>query len=222
MAGELQTNFDSGKTVYFLVRSASSTIWNTASAALEAYQTANYADYDIAATEQGSASGFYVGNFPAAAAPGVYSIVAKQQLGGSPAESDPTIGLGTEQWNGSTLLPLSDLATSGQVAQVAPIRLARGTQIQNFLFDLVSSADHITPLVSGVISGQICRDNGSFGALQSGAFTEVGQGFYRLQAFTSGDLLANTAAVIFTGVGISGGSADPRKFTFILQRTSGQ
>jgi hypothetical protein len=222
VANELQCTFDSGKTVYFLIRSATATIWSTVANSLVTYATADYTNYDIAATEQGTASGYYTGDFPSAAAPGVYSIVAKQQLGGSPAESDPTIAQGSEQWNGSNLLPLSDLATSGQIGQLAPIRLARGTQIQNFLFDLVSSADHITPFVSGVISGQICRDNGSFGALQSGAFTEVGNGFYRLQSFTSGDLLANTAAVIFTGVGISGGNADPRKFTFVLQRTSGQ
>ena len=94
--------------------------------------------------------------------------------------------------------------------------------IQNFPIYLVSATDHVTPFVSGVISGQISRDGGAFGALQSGAFTEIGLGTYKLQALTSGDILCNTAALVFTGTGISGGTSDPRVFTLLLQRTSGQ
>lgn len=148
--------------------------------------------------------------------------MAKEQLTGSPLESDPTVATGEEQWTGAALFPLSDLATSGQFGQLAPLRLARGTMIQNFPFPLVSAADHVTPFISGVVSGQISRDGGSFAALQSGAFTELGNGFYSLQAFTSGDLLCNTAAVVFNCVGISGGAADPRRLSLVLQRTSGQ
>lgn len=87
--------------MYFMVRSATGTIWNTAGAALEAYNAANIADYDIAATEQGS-GGLYVGNMPAAAA-GVYNIVAKVRAGGSPAESDVTVGVGEIEWDGSAV-----------------------------------------------------------------------------------------------------------------------
>jgi hypothetical protein len=222
MAAELQVSVQAGKTIYFLIRNRVSQIWNTNSLAFETYQTANYADYVVSATEQGTASAFYIGNFPSTITAGIYSAIAKQQLAGSQAETDPTVGGGDINWNGSTTMPLSDVATSGQVGQLAPMRIARGTMLPYFLFDLVSSADHVTPFVSGVVSGQIVRDNGSFGPLQSGAFTEVGLGTYRLQAFTSGDLLANTAMVIFTAAGISGGNSDPRRFSMILQRTSGQ
>jgi hypothetical protein len=221
MAGEIQVSFQAGKTCYFLVRNRVGQVWNTNTSAFESYQTANYGDYDIAMTEQGSASGFYVGTFPSAITPGVYSIVAKQQIGGSAAETDPTIGSGDEQWNGSVTIPLSDLATSGQVGMAFPIRIFRGQMVQNFPFKLVSAADHITPFTSGVISGQISRDGGSFGALQSGAFTEIGLGFYKVN-LTSGDLLANTVALSFSANGISGGTSDPRDFSMVLQRTSGQ
>lgn len=147
--------------------------------------------------------------------------MAKQQIGGSPAESDPTVGTGDEQWNGSLILPLSNLATSGQIGQIAPIRLARSWMVQNFPFKLVSFIDNVTPFTSGIVSGMISRDGNSFGALQSGSFSEIGQGWYSLLALTSGDLNANTVALSFNAVGVSGGNASPRDFAMLTQRVSG-
>lgn len=219
MAAELQFSFMAGRTCYVLVRNRIGQIWNGSS--FEAYATANYANYVISATQQGTASAFYVATFPSAIVPGVYSIVGKEQIAGSPAETDPTVATGEEQWNGTVTLPLSDLATSGQMGQLLPIKVYRGQQILNFPFKLVSSVDHITPFTSGVVSGQISRDGGIFGALQSGAFSEIGLGYYSLQAFTSGDLLANTVAITFTAAGISGGLSDPRDIVILTQRTSG-
>ncbi len=220
MTREIQCSYMTGRTVYFLVRDRTGQIWN--GAAWEAYLTADYTTYSVSMTEQGSASSFYVGNFPTTIVPGIYSICAKEQKGGTVAESDPTIATGDYQWNGVATFPLSDLATSGQLAQIGPLRIARGTMVKPFNFKMVSSADHVTNAVSGVISGQISRDAGAFGALQSGAFTEIGLGWYSLQALTSGDTLANNVALVFTGVGVSGGQFDQRDFSFITQRTSGQ
>lgn len=221
MAGEIQANYAAGKTLYALIRNRNGQIWDTGDSAFEAYVTASYAAYAISLSQQGTASGFYVGSFPAAITAGVYSIVTKEQIGGAVAESDPTVAVGDLQWNGSATMPLADVATSGQVALFAPIRIARGNMVAPFPFKMVSAADHITPFTSGVISGQISRDGGAFGALQSGAFTEIGKGWYSLQALTSGDLLANAIALVFTGVGVSGGAADQRDFSFLTQRTSG-
>lgn len=219
MANEIQVAGETGRTVYALIRDRTGRIWSTSggTGAFEAYATAHYADYPISLTEQGSASAFYAGTMPAAITPGVYSIQAKRQAGGSPAETDGAFGGGDLQWGLSGTLPLADIATSGVQGYE---RLARGEMVQNFLFKMVSSLDHITPFTSGVVSGQIARDNGSFGALQSGAFTEVGLGVYRLSALTSGDLLANTAFLHLSANGISGGQADPRDFSFILQRSA--
>jgi hypothetical protein len=225
MANEIQFSHEAGKTCYALIRNQTSGyIWSTSggTGGFEAYTTGNYADYKINVTEQGTQSAFYAGNIPSAMPAGVLAIVGKEQIGGSAAETDPTVAVGTENWNGSIIVPLSNLATSGQVGQALPLRLARGTMIQNFPIYFKSSADHVTPLTSGVVSGQISRDGGSFGALQSGAFTEIGLGWYNLQALTSGDTAANTIRLHFTAVGISGGSADPVPLSFILQRVSGQ
>ena len=222
MAGEIQFSYSSGRTCYFLVRNRIGQVWSTNTSSFGTYATASYADYVISTTEQGSASGFYAGTFPSAIIPGVYSIVVKQQITGSPAETDLTVAVGDYQWNGTVTLPLSALATSGQLGQIGPIKIYRGEMVQNFPFKMVSAADHFTPFTSGVISGQISRDGGAFGALQSGAFTEIGKGWYSLLALTSGDLLANTVALTFSANGISGGAADQRDLALILQRTSGQ
>lgn len=103
MAGEIQMPYLSAKVVYFLVRNATGSIYNGST--FEAYATANYATYDIAATEQ-STSGYYTAAFPAIAA-GIYNVTAKEQTGGSPDESDLVIGAGTVQWTGSVVVPLS-------------------------------------------------------------------------------------------------------------------
>jgi hypothetical protein len=220
MAGEIQIQYASSKTVYTIIRSKNAQVWNNNTSALEVYNASNWADYVISLVEQGT-SGFYAGNFPTAITAGVYSITAYQQLTGSPAVSDQFIGGGDYQWSGTTTLPLSDLATSGQVGQFAPMKIYRGEMIQNFKFYMVSSADHVTPFTSGICSGQILRDGGaSFTALQSGAFTEEGNGFFRTN-LTSGDLNCNTASLLFTANGVSGGQADPRPMTLVLQRTSG-
>ena len=98
MAAELQTDYISGKTCYFLLRNSTGSIWNGAS--FVAYATVNYTDYDIAATEQGTASGYYVATMPTSTA-GVYYVVAKERAGVSPAETDITVGTGIIQWTGT-------------------------------------------------------------------------------------------------------------------------
>lgn len=223
MSNEIQFSYQALKSCYFLVRNRVAQIWSTSggTGAFEAYATSHFTDYTISATQQGTASAFYAGTFPPAVPPGIYSVTAKEQIAGTASETDPTIAGGDYQWNGSVTLPLADLVTSGQLAQIVPMRIARGVQVLNFPIYFKSSADHITPFTSGVISGSISKDGGFFGALQSGAFTEVGRGFYALQALTSGDLSANTISLLFTANGISGGSADPVPIALVTQKSSG-
>jgi hypothetical protein len=220
MANEVIFRFRTGQTCGFLVFNRNGQVWRTDTNVFENYASANYANYPTSAVGQGTSSPYYVGNFPSAIPAGVYSISAFQQIGGSPAETDPVVATGDFQWNGTAEFPLSDLCTSGQAALISPVKVYRGEQILHFPFKMVSSADHITPFVSGVVSGQVSRDGGAFGALQSGAFTEIGLGWYQT-TLTSGDLLGNTVALVFTANGISGGQADQRDFGFILQKVSG-
>jgi hypothetical protein len=223
MAGELATSGPgTGKTVYCLVfQGNTGKVWNTGTNLFETYTNVNYANYTISLVEQGG-SNIYVGNFPAAIAAGVYGILAKQQLTGSPLQSDPNIGNEDFQWNGTAPSAISDTATSGLLAGTFPTEIARSFAVKPFNFKLVSSADHLSNFTSGVVSGQISRDGGAFGPLQSGNILEIGLGHYSLpNGLTSGDLNARTISLVFTAVGISGFSADQRDFVFITQRNSG-
>lgn len=223
MAGEIQCSYKAAVTLYGVVRSPQSggMVWDNVSGYFTTYNTTLYSNYSVSLTQQGTASAYYVGNFPTGIAPGTYNVVAKQQLGGSPAEADPTVAQGQLEWNGTRPLPLSDLVTSGQYAQSFPIPIAYGTMVRDFGIYFKSSVDHVTPFTSGVVSGQIVRGSGTWGPLQSGAFVEVGNGFYNLQALTSGDLAATTVKLLFTANGISGLSADPVAMTIVTQRVSG-
>lgn len=223
MAGELQFSYKASITAYVLIRSPGSggMIWRGSMSGFDAYTTGNYSGYPLSATQQGTASAYYTADFPSPIPAGVYEITAKQQLGGTPAESDPTVAVGEYQWNGSRTLGLSDMATSGQIARFLPTRITKGHMIQHLPLYFKSSADHISPLTSGIVSGQIARNSGAYGALQSGAFFERGQGSYFLLALTSGDTNADSIALLFTARGVSGGNADPLPMAFITQPSSG-
>ncbi len=219
MSSELITRGPStGAVLYSTIRGSGQSIWSTSggTGGFEAFNAANYTDYDISLTEQGSTN-IFIGNAPLALPAGVFNVFASQRVGGSPAVSDPIIAFGTLEWNGTETVPLSDLATSGQLGQLQPMRIARGCMVPNFPFLLVSATDHVTPVVSGALtlSGQISRDGTAFTALQSGAFLEIGLGFYQT-TLTSGDLLCNTAALWFQS-----DQSDPRTFSLVTQRVSG-
>jgi len=104
MASELRVAHLTAKTVYFQIWNAVGQIYNTASAAFQAYATANIGDYDIAGTEQGTASGVYLGSMPSVSA-GFYSIDARERAGASPAEADLLVGNSVLIWNGSAFNP---------------------------------------------------------------------------------------------------------------------
>jgi hypothetical protein len=221
MAGELQVSYQTGRVVYFIVRDKNGQVWDNTGSAFEAYATARYARYVLQAVEQGTASAFYAATFPVAIAAGAYSVTAKVTDGSieDGEEADATIGAGDYQWSGSAPLATASLVSSGQFGLFANGLTQRGRMIHKYPVAFVNSGgDGFT---SGVCSGQISRDGGAFGPLQSGAFTEVGNGFYEVQALTSGDLDGAKVALYFTCAGISGGNAVPVQERLILQRMSG-
>lgn len=145
MASELQTDYLTGKTVYFLLRNSTGSIWN--GAAFEAYATLNYATYDILATEQGTASGYYTANMPAVAA-GVYYVVAKEQAGGAPAETDITVGTGRIEWDGAAV----PLVASGQVYLASGQQvLVQSGRLSGHVIDLLSGRSFIASGINTVV-----------------------------------------------------------------------
>lgn len=91
MANELQLSAAASLSVYALIRDSHARIWDTVSLAFVTYVSGNYSRYPVTMTEQGAATGFYVGSFPATADGGQYTVDYKSRAGGSPAESDTTL-----------------------------------------------------------------------------------------------------------------------------------
>jgi len=210
-----------GRTVYSLLFNTSSGfVWSTSGGigGYENFDSSHFVDYAISLTERGN-SNLYFGNIPLAVPAGTLEAIAKQQLTGSPAQTDPNIAVGSIEWNGSKVLARSDLPVSGQVKLVT---LQKGVAFSTFQFYLRSAADHISPFLSGNgISGQINRDGAGFVALQSGQFTEQGLGTYSTN-FTSGDLNGNSIFLLITGTNVAGGACDPLPLSILTQRSSGQ
>lgn len=100
--------------IYAVLRNSAGEVWNGST--FVTYATANLGDYDLAMTEQGTASRFYAVAMPAVAQ-GTYSVVAFVRAGGSPAETDTPIAVGQVEWSGTAFVPtgaiLEDTAVIG-------------------------------------------------------------------------------------------------------------
>jgi hypothetical protein len=112
MAKEIQTGWLSGKTIYAILSNPTGSVWNTNTSAFEAYATANRTSYAITLTEQGTASGIYMGDVPSIPI-GQYGVIAYVQAGGSPNESDEFISSGNLDWNGTAIWSPGDIRLCG-------------------------------------------------------------------------------------------------------------
>lgn len=113
MAAEIQFADTTGQTCYANLVNNVGEWWNTVGGAFEAFNAANWADYDLAATEFGT-SGIYRANMPAAAA-GSYNLTARRRAGGSPAQSDPIVGDGGIEWSGTVVNSLDTVRLANGV-----------------------------------------------------------------------------------------------------------
>lgn len=93
-----------GKNLYVTVRNLDGEIWDTTGTpAFETYSTAALANYDIAMTEQGTASRFYVFTFPSGISAGTYVVTAYERAGASPTEGDLAVYQWIVYWDGDRL-----------------------------------------------------------------------------------------------------------------------
>lgn len=111
MAGEIQAPHPQNvaANTYAIVRNAVGQVY--AGITAETYATANLATYAIALAQQGTASHFYVGTFPALPS-GVYTLAIYERSGVAPAEGDPCIAFGEILWTGSALLSAAGIASA--------------------------------------------------------------------------------------------------------------
>lgn len=102
MANEIIFGGGSGQTLYLVLLNGTSQFFNTVTPGFEAFNGANYANYDTVLTEQGT-TGIYLASAPALAV-GTYRFLVKQQVGAAVAQSDPVIGGGGFDWTGTALV----------------------------------------------------------------------------------------------------------------------
>lgn len=168
MAGEIQLKHAlSGKALYALVRNAVGKVWQTTSSTFVTYVTANIANYTIAMTEQGSASRFYVGDFPAAAAGG-YGVAVMEQSGGSPAEADSAVGAGNIQWDGAAVV-YSSGDTFARVGAAGAGLTAIPTVARVTLVDTATTVTNqlTAAAIATAVENQIMDDSDSRAVLQA-------------------------------------------------------
>lgn len=106
MANELHAHDATGKTLYAVLINSIGQVRNTSGTpAFEAYNGANWTDYDMALTEAGA--GIYLATMPAVAA-GMYSYAVYERAGASPAVTDTLRGVGNIAWSGTAeIVPLA-------------------------------------------------------------------------------------------------------------------
>lgn len=114
-----------GVTLYAIIRNQTGEAWNTAGSVFQTYVTANITDYDVALSQQGTASQFYALTFPGAISAGVYYVAIYQQAGGAPAEGDMSVGEGEVFWTGTALV--NDAARLENLDAAVTTRLAPTT-----------------------------------------------------------------------------------------------
>jgi hypothetical protein len=185
LAKEIEFDHKTGKTCYAQVRNSVGQIWSTVGVAFEAYLTANIANYNIAATEQGTASGFFTADFPTAITHGVYNVTAKERVGGAPAEIDITVGVGTLEWTGTVV---------GQRSNVK-----KNQALSSFEFMVTDSTTH-APTTGKTVTVTRSIDGGVFAAGTLSAVTEVSNGIYKVD-FAAADLNGNVVTLRATATG---------------------
>lgn len=159
---EIQVAYQSGSTLYVLIRNAAGSVYQTTTAGFVTYDAGNLSTYAIALTDDGG--GFYTADFPTAiSAPATYAVVAYVRAGGSPATDDTAVASGEIVWSGSELdtTPLGlDLITLSYAKSVCGIT---GSDRDSFLASLISAC-----------SSAVCRYCGR--QFRSQSFTEYYDG----------------------------------------------
>ena len=99
-ADEIHVDYDSGFTLYAARFQPDGNVFVTDGTSDEVWATAG--NYDVTMTENGT-GGHYVGSFDTVPniAAGTYKVTVFEQLGGSPADSDRAIYVGTIVWTGT-------------------------------------------------------------------------------------------------------------------------
>lgn len=134
------------ETLYFTVRNkADRQIYNIATPGFEAYNDANYTNYDHSMTEEDAGNGFYYADFPAGLADGKYLVEVFVQAGGMPAEGDECV----KEMHFSVLSGVvNDLETGGAGSVAAEV-----WAVEDLIDGLYTPAE-ILALIAAILLGK--------------------------------------------------------------------
>jgi len=101
MANEIHADYQSGETLYAVIRNMAGDVWYIAGQVFEIWGTdgRDADDYDIALADKDGSR--YVGNFDSDILPGRYCVQIFLQAGANPADSDTIIASVQIVWSGS-------------------------------------------------------------------------------------------------------------------------
>ncbi len=101
MANEIHIDYESGNTLYAVIRNSAGQVWYVVGQVFEVWGTGarNADDYDIALVDKDGSR--YVGDFDANVSAGRYTVQVFVQAGANPADSDDLTGSGAIIWTGS-------------------------------------------------------------------------------------------------------------------------
>ena len=161
----LETTFSSGATLYAVIHNPDGRIWNNVMEEWEAFNEANWAEYAVPLTEQGT-SGYYRADFPAGAADILSSDVVYQQAGVAPDTVDaPATGIGQSQGVDIAAIKSSVVAASNLnkslLTMIQGAITSGGTSTASKVFtDLADDTDYvyvgrIIVFTSGVLVRQV-------------------------------------------------------------------
>jgi hypothetical protein len=116
-ANEIRAVIDGSPTAYYVVREIDGDVWYVAGQVFEVWGTGGRtaADYDTSLTDK--SGGFYVANMDTNIAAGQYYVIAHQQAGGAPADTDPPVWQEYGDWDGTAWIPST--ITAGDVWEEA-------------------------------------------------------------------------------------------------------
>ncbi len=125
MGSEVQAaSSTAGLTAVFLIRDFAANVWQTTTNTFVTYVTANRANYEIAMTEQGTASKYYAGTFDTDIAKGNYKVEVRESAG----EASTLMEFFEVLWDGTNLVESFTGGLEVNVTQIdgdlkAPIQL---------------------------------------------------------------------------------------------------
>lgn len=178
-----------GATLYFTIRAAPKSMWNTDIAALQNLVSVEWTHYDLAMTEVADCY-LYIGDWPLPSpAVGFYWVDVFLQAGALPIITDTLLTTMFGYWNGTTFeMGTSDLVNAPNATAI--------TAIQNGLFKLVNAAKLLL-MENAVTSGSVS----DAAATQTSFITDLTEATnnhyrYRILEFTSGNLMGQGRQII--------------------------